>query len=173
MKYQYSLLLRILTPFIISYSLLKLIFFHLTLNLSYLLLKLINPKTWLIDNFIIFKETTLKFIPACAAISAYYLLLILIVFTKDIKFLTRIKILLFGSLMLLITNLFRILLLTLILDKYGINYFEHLHLFFWSIISSIIVALIWILFVKRYKIRSIPIYSDIKYLLKKTKIFKE
>lgn len=53
--------------------------------------------------------------------------------------------------------------------KYGINYFNAIHLFFWTIVASVYVALVWIFMTKKMKIRSIPAYSDIRYLYKKAK----
>ena len=85
MNYYYSLIIRILIPFILSYELLQKIALFLTTNLSYFILKLINQNTFLIDDTLIYNETYIKFIPACAAASAYFLLLLLIVLTKDIK----------------------------------------------------------------------------------------
>ncbi len=172
MNYNTSLIIRILTPFILSYSLIQKITLFATINLTYIILKFINLNTFLIDDFLIYNETYVKLIPSCAAASAYFLLLLLVVLTKDIKFLTRIKIFLLGSLAILLFNLLRIMLLILILNNYSISLFNSIHLFFWAIASSILVAFIWIYLTKRYKIRSIPIYSDLKYLLKKTNLYK-
>ncbi|MBU2639678.1 MAG: pacearchaeosortase [Nanoarchaeota archaeon] len=166
MHYYFSLIMRILTPFILSYELIQRITLFLTTNLSYLILKLINQNTFLIDDTLIYNETYIKFIPACAAASAYFLLLLLVVLTKDIKLKKRLKIFLLGSFIILLVNLFRITILTLILDNFSYNLFKTIHMFFWSIIASILVAFIWIYFTKKYRIRSIPVYSDLKYLLK-------
>lgn len=172
MKYYFSLIIRLLIPFIISYNLIKIISFELTKITSLFLLKLINTNTFFIDGFIIFNETYVKLVYSCAAASAYFLLLLLIVFTKDIKLTKRIKIFFIGSLVVFITNIFRIILLIVVLDRFSFNLFNKLHMFFWSIIASTLVAIIWIYLTRKYKIRSIPIYSDLKYLLKKIKIYK-
>ncbi len=171
MKYYYSLISRLLVLSFLPFALFQFISAKITLYLSFLLLGLFQP-TFLIYPFIFFNETIVEFIPACSASSAYYLLFILILITKDIKFLTRIKMFLLGSLIILIANLIRILFLVLILNKYGFDYFNYFHIFFWSFIGSILIALIWIFLIKIYNINSIPFYSDFKYLLKKTKLFK-
>ena len=97
----------------------------------------------------------------------YYLLLLLTTLTKDIKLEKRLKIFFYGSLTIFIINIIRIVFLIILLDNKSYNLFKASHNFFWSIIASILVASIWIYLTKKYKIRSIPIYSDLKYLLKK------
>jgi|SRR3989344_2636350 len=166
MNYNQTLLLRIFIPFIISYDLIKYVIVNSTNYSSFILLKLIENNTFLIDGFIIFKETYVKLITACAAPSAYFLLLLLIVFTKDMKLIKGIKIFFFGSLILFVFNLVRIISLVLILDKYSFAAFNALHLVLWTFLSSLLVALIWIYFTKHYKIHSIPVYSDLKKLIK-------
>src|SRR3989338_5404729 len=56
-----------------------------------------------------------------------------------------------------------------VLIKYGLNYFDMIHLFFWTFVASTYVALIWIFLTRKMKIKSIPAYSDIKYLYEKAK----
>ncbi|MAG45265.1 MAG: hypothetical protein CMH63_00640 [Nanoarchaeota archaeon] len=172
MDYYSTLILRILTPFILSYNILNKFFFPLTLNFSYYIYRLIDSQVFLIDTYLITFNNSILFTPACAAISAYFLLLLLTVLTKDIKFLIRIKIFLLASLALFIINLLRILILIGILEKYGLNTFQQTHNIFWILFGSILVALIWILLTKYYKIKSTPIYSDLKYLLKQINAFK-
>ncbi|MAF51156.1 MAG: hypothetical protein CMH64_03620 [Nanoarchaeota archaeon] len=172
MNYYRNLIFRILIPFIISYEIIQEIALYLTINATHLTLKFFNPNTFLIGDFLSFNETYIKLIPACAAASAYFLLLFLTVFTKDIKLKTGLKIFFLGSLIIFITNLLRIILLVIVLDKFSYNLFNTLHLFFWSIIASALVAIIWIFLTKLYRIRSIPVYSDLKYLIKKTNLYK-
>ena len=40
-------------------------------------------------------------------------------------------------------------------------YFDFTHLLFWYLLSTIFVVAIWFLIVKIYKIKEIPIYSDV------------
>ena len=171
MKKGYDLILRIIIAFLIPYSLLRIIITPITLYISYFILKIFTETTLTLP-FLIINQIPIEFIPACAAISAYYLLMLLVLLTKDIKLLTRIKMFFLGSLMILIINTIRIIALSLILVYYGNNLFESVHMFFWGLIGSLFVALIWIFLVKRYKIKTIPIYSDLKYLFEQTKIYK-
>lgn len=168
MNYYKSLILRVAIPFIISYKILQQIIFYLTINITTISLSLINNDVFLIDDSLSYNGFFVKLIPACAATSAYYLLLLLVCFTKDINLNKRLKIFFYGSLIIFIINSIRIISLVLILDKYSYSLFKATHLFFWSVIASVLVALIWIYFIKKYKIKSIPVYSDLKYLLKRT-----
>ncbi|MBS3172489.1 hypothetical protein J4438_02840, partial [Candidatus Woesearchaeota archaeon] len=63
-----------------------------------------------------------------------------------------------------IMNIIRIEILLFLLIKNNYNLFEQVHLLFWNFVSGIYVAFVWIILIKKYKINSIPIYSDIKYL---------
>jgi len=171
MNYSIKLILRLLILLLLPFSIFQFIATNITIYLSFLILKLFQP-TFLIFPFIFFNETIVQFIPACAAALAYYLLFFLILITKDIQFKKRIKIFLLGSLIILIINLVRITSLVLILDKYGFDLFNKIHIFFWSFIGSILVVLVWISLIKLYNLNSIPFYSDFIYLLKKTKLFK-
>ncbi len=107
----------------------------------------------------------LKFIPACAAVSAYLLLVILILLTKDIGFKRGIAVLLIGALMIYAANLIRIEILIWLLVNKGLDYFKTLHLFFWKVLASIYVAFVWVFLTRLFKIKEIPLYSDLKYLL--------
>lgn len=165
MNYQLSLISRLLIPFIISYSLLEKVFFFLTIHTSYYLLNLIKIKTILISPYLITFSNYIRFSSACAIISAYFFLLLLIILTKDISFKKRIKMFLLGSLMMFLINIARIIVLILILERNGFNAFQQAHDIIWMIMGSVLVALIWIFLIKVYHVKSIPIYSDIKYLL--------
>ena len=172
MEREYSLIARIAIAFLIPYSLIKLIIFPITIYLSYVLLSIIQQNVILNSPYIIINGVTTKFVTACAAVSAYYLLMLLVLLTKDIRPLTRLKMFFLGSLIILIVNTIRVVILLLILSYRNQNLFETVHIAFWMLIGSIIVALTWIYLVKRYKVRSIPVYSDLKYLFQQTKIYK-
>ena len=165
MYYPY-LIIRLLIPFIISYDLLAKIFYSSTIYASYFFSKLINYQAFIIPPYIITSSNYIRFSQACAAVSAYFLLLLLIVLTKDIKLKTRIKMFLLGSVIIFTTNLIRILILIAVLEKYGFDAFQQVHDIFWIIFGSLLVALTWIFLINHYKIKSVPVYSDIKYLLK-------
>jgi hypothetical protein len=48
---------------------------------------------------------------------------------------------------------------------YGSVYFDKVHYFIWYFLSTVIVVLIWIYNVKKFKIKSIPVYSDLKWVI--------
>lgn len=138
----------------------------LTLYPTYLLL--LPYKPLLSSSSIIINSTTLTISEPCLAILAYILLTLLIILTPKIQLKTRFKILLIGSTTILVTNIIRIYILSLILINNNINLFLTLHLLIWKFLSSIFIILIWILLTKHYKIKTIPIYTDLKYLIKKS-----
>lgn len=111
---------------------------------------------------------SLEFVPACVATSAYYLLTLLILLTKDVKLKGRFYIFISGSLLILLMNLIRIDILLYILVEFGKNWFENIHIIFWHFVSSIYVAAVWIFLTYKFKIKSVPVYSDFKFLLFKS-----
>ena len=121
--------------------------------------------------FQINREFFLEIIPACIAGSAYYLLFVLNLSTPKIKIKKRIKMILFSFAFLLILNILRILILSLIFvySSATSNLFDITHKLFWYFGTTIFVVLIWFIEVKTFKIKEIPIYSDIKYLYKEIK----
>ena len=168
MNYQKKLIIRLLALIFISYPLLKVIFMPIT----YQFVKEITSFFYNISTegySMTVEGTTLNFVPACAAIAAFYLLFLLITTTKDLNFKISVKLFLIGGLLIFIANLIRIEFLTYLLVEYGKNYFEMVHIIIWSAISSIYIAVTWIFLVNYYRIKNIPVYSDIKYLLKKIK----
>ena len=94
----------------ISYSLVYTIIGPLTLQISQGILNLFT-ETILRGNLLYVGGKTLEFIPACAAISAYLLLGILILLTKGINIKTRIAMALYGSILILAADSIRIELL--------------------------------------------------------------
>ncbi|MBS3145786.1 pacearchaeosortase [Candidatus Woesearchaeota archaeon] len=170
MKYQYQLLFRLILLFAVPLSLFYFIFTPLTIYPSYFLLKLSGFAPQFTSSTVLaFKELAIKFVPACIAGSAYYLLYILIMLTKDLSIMQSLKLFIYGSLLILSVNLIRIYIIVFVLIKYGLNYFDMIHLFFWTFVASTYVALIWIFLTRKMKIKSIPAYSDVMYLYKKIK----
>ena len=169
MKYVYNLILRILLCFV-PLGLFYVIFTPLTLYGVYLLLYGYNPI--ILGNGFIIKNQIFNLIEACIAGSAYYFLWFLMLFSKDIKIIKRIKIVLLGFALIYIMNIFRIALLVFISMNYGSNLFEAVHMIFWKFLVGVYVALVWIFLVYIFKIKSIPIYSDLKELYNKS-LFKK
>ena len=140
------------------------IFSPWTLHSTYWILNLVYDVV-LEGNLITFDSVTFALIPACTAATAYLLLTMLILVSRGIKLLTRIKIWIYGCLLILVFNTLRIFLLIWIYVTFGQNYFDALHLVFWHVISTVVVVLIWIGLTKKYKVKGIPIYSDFKYII--------
>src|SRR3989344_7679756 len=160
MSYYRNLVVRLAVPFIISYQVLNEIFYNATIYVPYFLMKLANYQVIMIQPYLITQNNYIRFSEACAAVSAYFLLLLLVVFTKDIKIKARIKIFLIGSLIIFSVNVARILLLIFILEKKGFSAFQQSHDVFWIIFGSFAVAFTWIFLTRFYKIKSVPVYSD-------------
>lgn len=170
MDYYIKLVIRVLTAlFLVIFSnLIYLIIGPITFYSSYLLLKPFS-NVEVEGNLMQVNGKSLEFIEACAATLAYILLGILILLTYGISLKKGIKLFLIGSLLIFVANIIRIEALIYILVNYGLDYFKTLHLFIWKIVSSVYVALVWIFLCYKYKIKGIPVYSDLKRLMKRIK----
>ncbi len=170
-KYIKNLFARYFIALFFMITGLKIIYFiisPITFYLSYLTLffyspSLISNTAFIIDNY------RLNFIPACTAASAY-LLLILLTLTTDLTIKKIIKVIVTGFIAILIGNIIRIDILIMALIEKSSTLFDTLHLFFWQVLSTIYVVLVWIGLTKLFKIAEIPLYSDLK---KVFKIYKE
>ena len=145
-------------------NLFYLVFIPLTIYPVYFILSLIYGIT-LSGTSLITSFGVIEIVRACIAGSAYYLLLILNLSTP-MRLKIRIKSLLFILFSLLIINILRIILFS-ILFLQGFSYFNLTHLLVWYVLSIVFVTGIWILNIFLFKIKSIPIYSDFKKLLRK------
>lgn len=170
MDYKMSLFLRLLSAIIIGifYNVFYIVIAPITFYLSYLLLGIFyNVK--LSSGALIINSIIINFVPACYAILAYFLLALLILFTKDIGLWRGCKIFLLGSAIIFFVNLVRIFIIVVILLEKGTNYFNTLHLITWKIVSTLFVVALWIFLTKEFKVKSIPVYSDITALIRKMK----
>lgn len=143
------------------------IFTPLTIYPVYFLFGLFFEPT-LIKNIILINEIPIELIPACIAGAAYYLLLILNLSVPNIKIQKRIKMISLSFTVLLILNILRIFLLSLVYVS-GNSFFDLAHQLFWYLGSTVFVIGIWFAEVKIFKIKEIPFYSDMKFLFKKIK----
>jgi len=157
---RYLILILIALP---NLWLFYLIFAPLTLYPVYFLLNIFFDAS-LIGNMITFDSSSIELIPPCIAGAAYYLLLILNLSTPEIKLKKRIKLIILSFAIFLILNILRIFFLSFLLYS-GSDFFEITHKVFWYLISTIFVVGIWFFQVKLYKIKKIPFYSDLKYLI--------
>jgi exosortase/archaeosortase family protein len=146
-----------------------LIFKPLTVGLTGLIMDIfynvqINGSTLFFPSF----NASIEIVDACVAGSAYLLLFLLNILTKDIKILKRIYILLFSFACLFLINVIRlIIIIPLFLNNSA--WFDFTHKFFWFFLSIVFVALIWILTIRVFRISEVPIYSDVAFILKKIK----
>ena len=157
------LILLILTIF--SLPLIYKIFTPLTLYPVLGLLKFIYENV--IVNQVIISINNISLIelaPACIAGSAYLLLLILNL-SVPMRLKQRIYTILASFAILLLLNILRIFLLS-ILYYSGNTFFDITHKLFWYGLSTLFVVGIWFLMVKIFAIKEIPVYDDIMYLVK-------
>ncbi len=109
---------------------------------------------------------TLEIVNSCIAGSAYYLLLILNLSVPNIKIKKRVLLIGYSFSALLLINIIRIVSLALLFSN---TFFGITHQLTWYFFSTFFVVLIWFSEVKFFKIKEIPIYSDVKFLLRKIK----
>ncbi|MBS3080026.1 pacearchaeosortase [Candidatus Pacearchaeota archaeon] len=162
----YSIFLRYLfiLLLVLSLKIVYIIFYPITMY----------PSSWLLDifydveiaekNIIINNLTLVEIIPACIAGSAYLLLLILI-FSIPMDLKKRIFATLLAVFSLLVINILRISLFSIWFHE-GFLFFDFTHKLFWYGLSIVIVAGIWFFLVKLFKIKEIPVYTDVASLLK-------
>ncbi len=112
---------------------------------------------------IIVNNQVIELIPACIAVSAYFLLLMLN-FTTRMDTAKRIFSIIFSFLSLLAINIIRIFIMCLLVMTNRV-YFDVFHMLTWYILSVLIVVGIWFLTVYIFDIEDIPVYSDFKMIL--------
>ncbi len=168
MEYYKNLGLRIGLAILVSIflRLFEKIFYAITVYPSYWLLNFFYNAN-LVENSIFIGNKVIRFIPECIAVLAYVALLFLILFTKGINWKKSAKLFILGSLLILGMNILRIVILSVILVEFGSDMFNKFHLLFWNFVSGIYVALVWIFLVLKFKIKDIPIVSDVKELYKR------
>ena len=165
----YSLFLRYIILVVVAlpnFWIFYLIFTPLTIYPVYFILSMFFD-TFLSSNAIFLGNlaSPIEIISACIAGSAYYLLLIFNLSIPNIKISKRLKMVSFAFLSFLIVNILRIVILSAIFVLKP-NLFDISHKLSWYIGSVILVVGIWFLEVKKFDIKGIPFYSDIKTLLK-------
>ena len=127
---------------------------------------IINSVTliWKTNSYLILinQTTFIYIVNACIAGSAYLLLLILNL-TIDLKPLERLKSIVYSFALLLVLNVIRISILGA-LYHHEIPYVEFTHAIFWYGLSTIFVIGIWFITIKKFKIKNIPFYTDLRNL---------
>jgi exosortase/archaeosortase family protein len=141
------------------------IFTPLTIYPVYFISRLFSNASIIGDVIRINGSVSIELIKACIAGSAYYLLFILNMTVSRIKIGKRIQMIAFSFASLLILNIARIIALIIIYLNKNPS-FAIIHEIFWYVFGTIFVVGIWFAEVKIFKIKEIPVYSDIKLLLK-------
>ena len=158
-----SITIRYLSVLILglgNFYILREILTPLTIHTTNTILSIFTS-TLLIKDTIHTTFLAIQISPSCVATSAFYLLIALILLTPSIKPRTRANAIITAVATLFILNITRILILVPLATT---SYFDMTHWIFWHLISTIFVVAIWFTITKLYKIKSIPIYSDFKYL---------
>lgn len=119
--------------------------------------------TDLVENGMVVNGIFVEIIDACIAGSAYYLLLILNLMTPMMigKRIENI-VFLFGGF--LVINIIRIVFMVFLFFS-GYEYFNLAHKAFWYIGSTIMLVGIWFIGVRIFRIKDIPVYSDLRSLM--------
>jgi len=160
---RYVILLLIVLPgFILFYF----VFSPLTIYSVYGLLELIYHVN-IYQNMLSVGNHTIEIINACIAGAAYYFLLVLNMSIPNVKAKKRIYMILVSFGIFLIINILRIFILSIMYISDS-TFFDVTHKIFWYLGSTVLVVLIWILVVRWFKIKEIPIYSDFRFLYKKS-----
>jgi len=162
MKSKLSILTRyiLLLALMFTTPLIYKIFSPLTIYPTFFILKLFYNQTTLINNTILINEFPIQIISACIGASAYLLLLILNLSTPLILK-KRTQTLSFSIVILLIFNIARITILSILAYKTPLL-FTTIHNLTWLFLNTFIVVIIWFLTIKIFKIKSIPVYTDLK-----------
>jgi exosortase/archaeosortase family protein len=161
----------ILLALMFSLPLIYKIFTPLTIYPLAALFKLVYSEVVLYKDLIVLNSKIfIKIIPACVAGSAYLLFLILNL-SVPMNLKKRIYTIFLSFLLLLVFNILRIFIFSIIYSA-DTSIFYLTHEIFWYFVSTIFVVAIWFLIVKIFSIKEIPIYTDLKFFLIKSKIFK-
>jgi exosortase/archaeosortase family protein len=168
---RYALILLLtLGNFFVFYA----VFAPLTVYTVYFILKLFNPETILLNPnpfflnlsdlsltfpLIRYSSIALEIIPACIAGSAYFVLTALNL-SLPLTIKKRLYNLLFLLGMFLLANIIRIIVLANL--SLSSTYFDVVHNFTWHFGSTIFLVITWFVGIKLFKIKAIPVYTDLK-----------
>ena len=164
----YLILVRylILLALVFSLEVIYKIFTPITIYPIIWLLRILFDSVILNGSFILINfEKPIEIISACIGSSAYLLLLILNL-SVPMQARKRIYSLIVSILLFLALNVLRIVLFASLYVN-SFKYFDFTHKIFWYAFSTLFVVLIWFFVVRFYNVKDIPIYSDLKYLIRK------
>lgn len=141
-------------------------FTPLTLYPVYYLLSLFYD-TALSGTTILLESLPIEIIPACVAGAAYFFLIILNLSTP-MNIRKRFYSIAYTLIAFLILNIIRIFIFS-VLALNNFSYFDIAHAFTWYFGSTLLLLIIWFSNVKLFKIKEIPIYTDLRNLYLQTK----
>ena len=150
----------------VFYSFFDIIFSPITIYTTFFLLSFFT-QAQLSGITLFVNDMSFSIISACTASLAYLLLAELILMTKGISLKQSLKMFFLGFSAIFSMNILRILFLIFVYVHFGKNYFDAVHLIFWYFVSTFFVIAVWIFLIEKYKIKSVPIYSDIQFILRK------
>ncbi len=169
MRYYLDLGIRILLCFV-PVSVFFVLMLPLTVKGTALFLLGYDPIV--MSDSIFIRGHIFEFVEACIATASYYLLWVLTLLTKDLSVLTRVKMIVTGFALFLAMNIIRIVILIIVaLNNQAV--FDWVHLIFWKFISGVYVAGVWFFLVYIFKVKSIPLYDELKFLWKKSFLAKK
>jgi exosortase/archaeosortase family protein len=163
MRYEYSLLIRVILCFI-PIAFFDAVLIPLTTYVSYALLW--PAGAVMAGGLISVSGFAFTIVEACVASFAFYLMWILMLLTKDLSLSKRVGLFLSGAGLLFIVNIVRIIILVSVGIHFGVETFDSLHFLIYYIFSGVMVAVIWISLVSAFRIKSTPIVDDLKTLWK-------
>lgn len=158
-RYIILLLLAINNLFII-YQL----FAPLTIYPVFFIINLLYSPASLLGNAISFSNSSIILVNACIAGAAYYFLIFLNISTP-MPLKTRIKSLAFFILSFLFLNILRIVIFSVLFNA-GFTYFNFAHKLTWHLGSTLLLIMLWLINIRLFSIKNIPIYTDIKSIIK-------
>jgi hypothetical protein len=123
-----------------------------------------NLEVYYLERIIVVDSSIFNLVEACIAGSAYVLLITLNLATPMNPG-KRLKSLAFLILSFLALNSIRIPLFAALYIG-GFRYFNFSHYLFWYLGSTVIVILLWFLSIRLFRIYNIPLYTDIKALVR-------
>jgi len=176
MRYEFGLIIRVilalalfLVPAYFGVNIFQKVFEEATFNFVYTFLEEsgAEPKP---DSFsvsyainILGGEATINIVKYCVTASAYYLLALFAIITMGIALWKRIIMFLLGTILIFAMNLARIVMLIVVLLNNSEG-FKGTHAALGLFLSIIYVIFIWVLLSILFKVKTVPFYSDIKFL---------
>lgn len=176
MRYEFGLVIRVvlalalfITPMVLGVNVFQKVFEQVTFDLVYSFLEKSGaepePGSFSVSYAIsiLGGEATINIVKYCVTASAYYLLALFCIITWNITLWKRFLIFLIGSALIFGMNLARIVILivTLLSNEEA---FQAAHFALNFLLSVVYVVLVWFLLSVLFKVKTVPFYSDIKFL---------